>query len=390
MKRRRSLLFMVMAFMLLFSMHVTAFAAESVKKVTVKFNVNEEGEEPEISVSGDSHSHITEILWYDSGEKEWYDHFSDDLKPDDTVKCAIKIEPDDGYVFNNLDRRNAWKFTGDKSRVTYRSSDYNASQAVVNLSYGPIGGKIELEDIYWDNTIAKWDGIDNAKSYTLLLYKGNNKKYTFENITNTSIDLSSYLTEKGTYYFKVKPIFEDNRIKGEYVESYNSLQVNTPYTGSSNYNDCSSYNYDYSLRNTWKLCPDSKWRYYDANGYSITLGWHKINHVYYYFANGYMKTGWIQDGTDWYFCDRSNGAMLTNQLIQDNGKIYYLCPDGRMVKGWATINAKWYYFNYPNGEMLANTYIKVDGKEYYLYPDGHMAQNEYIGSRYAGPDGSLK
>lgn len=395
MKRRKQFLITIVSMLvLLFSMSVTAYAAETIKKIEVKFKVQEEGEEPEITLDSDSHSHITSIRWYDDYDDEWYDSFSDfgdDLDPNATVRGTLRIAADEGYEYDNLDRRSAWKFTGDKSRVSYRSADYNSTEAIFRFYYGPVGGNVELEDVYWDGTVARWDSAKGVDSYTLTLYKGSTRKQVIDNITSNRIDLSSYLTEKGTYYFKVKPVFSDSRIEGKYVESYNSLRVDNPYSGSgsnNNYNNSGNYSYDYNYRNNWKWCSDSRWRYYDANGNAITFGWQKINNVYYYFKDGYMQTGWILDGNQWYYLTAS-GAMATG-LIQDNGRYYYLWPTGNMATGWVAINSQWYFFDRTSGHMLANQYITDNGKNYYLFPDGHMAANQYIGNLYAGPDGSLR
>lgn len=62
-----------------------------------------------------------------------------------------------------------------------------------------------------------------------------------------------------------------------------------------------------------------------------------------------MKTGWLQEGNNWYYLDGS-GAMKT---------------------GWQQIGGKWYYLN-SNGVMVSNT--TIDG--YYIGADGSWEENE--------------
>ncbi len=46
-----------------------------------------------------------------------------------------------------------------------------------------------------------------------------------------------------------------------------------------------------------------------------------------------MVTGWLQQGTDW----------------------YYLQEDGAMATGWLEIDGKWYHFDESEGMLLADS-----------------------------------
>ncbi len=87
------------------------------------------------------------------------------------------------------------------------------------------------------------------------------------------------------------------------------------------------YSYD---NGTW---PASQW---------AELKWRGVKNWYYFDAEGYMVTGWHQDG----------------------GNMYYLHPTadgtrGYMYTGWKQIDNNWYYFNPmaggPMGALLVNT-----------------------------------
>ena len=124
----------------------------------------------------------------------------------------------------------------------------------------------------------------------------------------------------------------------------------------------------------------SDWYYYDASG-AKAYGWRAIDGVWYYLdgsdpekpgvmvantkreidgamyffsPSGAMRTGWIQEGTDWYYAG-GNGAMLT---------------------GWQWIGGAWYYLDGSDpenpGVMLADTKQVINGATYFFWPSGAM------------------
>ena len=61
-----------------------------------------------------------------------------------------------------------------------------------------------------------------------------------------------------------------------------------------------------------------------------------------------MATGWVKDGSTWYYLNASNGDMKT---------------------GWFQVGSKWYYA-YSSGALAVNT--TVDG--YYVNYNGEWVQ----------------
>ncbi len=88
----------------------------------------------------------------------------------------------------------------------------------------------------------------------------------------------------------------------------------------------------------------------DANGSTReNMKWVKLNGKWWPFgADGYLKTGWVLDGTDnrWYQIDENSGMRTGWYFDQSDDKNwYYLDPvSGAMMTGWQFINGKWYYF----------------------------------------------
>lgn len=76
-------------------------------------------------------------------------------------------------------------------------------------------------------------------------------------------------------------------------------------------------------------------------------------------ASGYMQTGWLNDGSGWYYLDTNNGNMCM---------------------GWVNLNGNWYYMNPANGgRMLANGYTP-DG----YYVDGNGVYRPGVGTAQSG------
>ena len=97
------------------------------------------------------------------------------------------------------------------------------------------------------------------------------------------------------------------------------------------------------------------WKYY-VNG-SLVTGWRTINSQRYYFeSTGFLKSGWLYDGEDYYF-------LSTN-----------LSHIGIMCTGWQLIDGKNYYFfekkvvtadkTYKMGTMARNIRVQYKGKIY--------------------------
>ena len=66
---------------------------------------------------------------------------------------------------------------------------------------------------------------------------------------------------------------------------------------------------------------------------------------------GEMRTGWVWDGSAWYWMEAS-GRMRTGWLWQ-GGSWYWLRPSGAMATGWIQDGSAWYWLQ-PSGAMLSN------------------------------------
>ena len=151
------------------------------------------------------------------------------------------------------------------------------------------------------------------------------------------------------------------------------------------------YYSDYSgavLKSTW-ICPYGTWYYLGGDGKMLT-GNHNIGGTNYRFdGSGAMLTGWIYDGSNWYYAN-SSGAVLEAAWVYLHGTWYYLGGDGKMLVGQHEIDGKTYRFD-GSGAML--TGWQQDGDDwYYFEPSGAMATNQWIPGAYwywVGKDGKM-
>lgn len=108
----------------------------------------------------------------------------------------------------------------------------------------------------------------------------------------------------------------------------------------------------------------------EAGNQRETFAWANINGNWWAFgADGYIKTGWAQDGKDnrWYQIDANTG-MKTGWHFDEAGDKhwYYLDPvSGEMLTGWRQIDGKWYYFAEVTGGPLGSMYQNAQT------PDGY-------------------
>ena len=136
----------------------------------------------------------------------------------------------------------------------------------------------------------------------------------------------------------------------------------------------------------WVQAPLTKeWVLLDSNNNKQT-GWQLVDNKWYHMGiEGFMDTGWYNEGTDWYYLDPVNGNMTTGwQLV--NNQWYLMDASGKMLKGWQCVNNHWYYLT-DSGAMATN-WQNVNGKWYYFGGDGIMQTNIITpDGYYIGADG---
>ncbi len=237
---------------------------------------------------------------------------------------------------------------------------------------------------------AEWVADEKNQSmtsgyYDVYLYRGNGVVKKLEAYQGTSYNFYPYMTQKGTYSFKVRTVpYTD--IQKKYGEKSTWIESDEVYidaehvsdgTGQVDGNGISTgvaaqvgwvqsdetwyYRYpDGSYQKDSWLKLNEKWYLFDKDGRMLT-GWQTKDGLGYYLRDsGQMITGWIKRGDNWYYlntaADGVEGAMHVGWL-QNNGKRYCLGPNGTMLEGWNQVDGNWYYFYPGSGNMAVNTTI---------------------------------
>ncbi len=329
----------------------TAYGASTVSnlRITVK-NVEEEGlvAEPEISVSPSS-CQLSEITWSKDVE---------DWKPGRTVFGYLTITAE-GREFENSYSSSKCSVSGADFRSAKADED-DPSVLEVTIRYTPVVRLGMTEKAGWSSvnkTRATWDKVEYATMYELRLYRDGSLIQTVDS-TSSSIDLGDYITSEGTYYYEVRAKGRDAGerkylLTGDYAPSDETLTVNQEVMG--------------EINGRWENYQEGR-KYRKEDGTYPAAQWLMIMGKWYYFnADGYAATGWVQDPAA--------------------GVWYYMDAQGNMVTEWQQIDGKWYYFN-ADGTMATGWIQSTPGEWYYLNPDGSMAVDTLVDGIYqVGSDG---
>ena len=195
-----------------------------------------------------------------------------------------------------------------------------------------------VEDARWDehvNGLARWDKVEKARLYEVLLYQEEMIVKKVE-VSANQVNLLEYMEDNGLYTFAVRAVPKSSQktyAAGEWSSSEEWIASGVGDTTGRfrTYREGSKYQLEDGtyVQNQWKLI-ETYWYYFDESGYMQT-DWQQIGSKWYYLGtDGRMQTGWIQlDGT-WYYL-LADGAMYTGWTEYKPGQWYYLDADGKML-----------------------------------------------------------
>ncbi|MEI3168940.1 MAG: N-acetylmuramoyl-L-alanine amidase family protein [Lachnospiraceae bacterium] len=259
---------------------------------------------------------------------------------------------DSDYVFKGTYRSSNVTIKG----AEFVSASKSSGDLVIKAKLKPIKGTFEApEDAYWkDNAkgTAKWEEPDNGGTgqYEVELRKGSTKIYTTET-TSKTFNFYPYMTQAGTYTFRVRTIAKTSK-QDDYGKNSEWIESDEIYLAKEDVSDGSGRN-----DNNTSGSP---------NG-NTNAGWKKYDNTwYYYYPDGsYVKNGWVEVGGRWYLFDAS-GRMLTGWQ-ERNGQMYYLDGSGAMITGWLSWNGRWCYMNETQdayyGCLVRGHWLGKDGKD---------------------------
>jgi len=409
-------------------------ATDAISSVSIKVGLNIEAGDrlPDIQIdktsadcyvtAGGKEYRVTEATWVTSTTK--------DMTIGEEPKMNVTITPSsesDAY-FKSSYEASKIKVNGG----SYVSAKRQGSDLIVTLRVKAVKGLYaEPDDVGWKDTrlgLAVWSKGDNTSgAYEIWLYKGKKIVFKKEQVTATTYNFYPYMTEEGTYSFKIRSIpFKQEELKNgkksNWVESDELLirdrdvsdgtgkeadrktdttSSTQPPSGWEKESGVWLYRHkDGTIQTDSWMSLDNVWYRFDQNGKMIT-GWFILDSdIYYLDANGAMLTGWQKIKDVWYYFYPDNGheapqgAAATNWQVID-GYTYFFSNQGAMQKGWINQAGRWYYLNaIPanlEGVMIKGLFIRNE-KTYFTGEDGVMATGwQQVDGywRYFHEDGSM-
>lgn len=212
-----------------------------------------------------------------------------------------------------------------------------------------------VENTYWDeedDTIARWDEVEDAYEYEVYLYR-NEQKTSSIKTKKDYYNFKKKMTAEGDYTFKVRALAKNRSknyrdgywseesdtcyISEDYAELLkNGGEIDTDHSGPGVSGDNSAEvkgtdTISVVYKAEWIPTADGRWWYRNSDGSYPAGGWWREpgTEIWYYFdAEGYMKTGWIEENGVKYYCQPS-GAMVTGDQTID-GVLYHFDSSGAL------------------------------------------------------------
>ena len=114
----------------------------------------------------------------------------------------------------------------------------------------------------------------------------------------------------------------------------------------------------------------------DIAAQATQTGWvMKSDGCWYYYENGQLKTGWLNQNGNWYYlAPDQNGRMAESEWISYDNNLYYAQENGEIYRnGFQEIDGNLYYFQNWGG-IKKNVSFRIDGQRYYAQENGVIAR----------------
>ena len=412
----RSILFLLLLWIFIFSLSERARAAESsvIESVDISFQSDFGGQEeiqtPNITVQQND-VEIADIHYIKN-----YDAWV----PGQKLRVEVLLKAKDGKVFaRNLNR--------DKVKVNganyVEAGERKGNQLMVKADFVPKMALGNVQYAAWNaaHTMGIWQKVRFAPSYTVTLYGDNQLVKEYTGVKTTYVDFAQDMKDLSkVYYYEVKaaPFTEEEKKyfkEGQFVTATTD-EVEEP-KGDKPADLDEEDNIEAYIAAGNGVLPNA-WRYVGRHWYFID-------------AQGKVKKGWLERGGEWFFLNNRSGAMETGLVETSTGKFAYFKQDGSMISntwlqtgpdvwyyfgldgymyygwwknsdgnwfylnqslggkmqiGWLKWNEKWYYMD-KNGVMQTGFRV-INGKTYYFNESGEMLTNTTVQGKRLGADGA--
>lgn len=348
--------------------------------------------------AGDEDGHVevtTSDTQYSVGNTDWGTTPKDGWKVGDEPKIKVYLHARSGYYFDKNVTAKKVVVNGATSSTVKKDDDDET--LIITIKLDKVRGNLEdpqnAEWVGYPVGKATWEKVENASAYELKLYLDEQPVFSVERCVGTTFDFYPYMTQSGTYNFRVKAIPVSSE-ESKYITSSDwaysdTVDITYDDTAHARYNDGSSTSNQVKNPSQVGWVEDKDgWWYRFADGSYPKNAWHEISGKWYYFGyDGYMQTGWQTIAGNTYYLS-GNGDMQRGWL-EYGRQWYFMNPSsGQMMKGWNLSDGKWFYMDTSTGVMQTG-WMTSNGKWYYLDPNhkGAMSTNTTIGGFYLGQDG---
>ncbi len=207
--------------------------------------------------------------------------------------------------------------------------------------------QLETPGVWWEDTKAEWDEIEDAYQYEVKIYRDGYRVDTVKT-KSTKLECRSRMDRSGEYTFQVRArarsgsssfyhsewseesesyvVDETMAEKNKNLSQNSEDKVYIP-SGASGPGDAVGQDPSGTTGTSqtgWQK-DNVGWWWLDTDGTYPVSQWRYISDLWYFFdESGYMKTGWVSWNGVWYYCDAS-GAMLTNTTTPDG---FYVDANG--------------------------------------------------------------
>ena len=409
--------------------YVTGTRVSAIPSVRLRIDLSDVIVGSDFSVDPLNCVSAAENVYYDIAGADWVDPPAV-IKIGDTPRMKVYLSafpkeiPHDNYV-------QLWLFSGGYGagnisvqkgtleQATVRDSGYSLE---VTITTEPVKGTYSAPaSVTWTGNTGMgiWTPNENSSPvYDVICRRDGTTVKKLTRYQGESYNFYPYMTRPGGYTIEVRSAVPQGSSSGIYASEYvtsayqwldpSQVSDGTGQTTEDEVDGSASHatgntNYPNGSGNAkvagWVTDITGTYFRYPGGAYAKNT-WLQLNGIYYRLdEKGRRLTGWFQspDSGLWYYLDPSTGAMKTGWLY-DGTYWYYLRPDkdgteGRMTTGWCGINGRLYYFN-QSGIMVTGWY-QIGDKWYYFYPQGsladgsygYMAKNTRIGEFTIGPEG---
>ena len=188
----------------------------------------------------------------------------------------------------------------------------------------------------------------------------------------SGIKTINYAGSRSQWYGLVKEYAADEELIGETLHLDNvtvHCSDGDVYIHKNKNND--PYRYDYYQNYFGWEKENGIWYYRDTDGEYLKNTFRLIdNDIYCFNDDGSLKYGWWQFLGAWFYSDKTTGAAVKDNWVNDNGTWYYF--EGLVLsKDWKKIDGTWYYFDKSSGKM-ATGWKEIDGSWYLFNNSGAM------------------